>query len=52
MAKELQALYRDVYVEYVTKNALQTTGEVINNSLFATHLNRFVRTLPAFKTDV
>ncbi|KAH6562370.1 hypothetical protein BASA50_006546 [Batrachochytrium salamandrivorans] len=50
MVEPLRAIYSQIYVEYVSKNALLPADGPINNELFRVNLLRFVRTLPGFST--
>ncbi|OAJ44043.1 hypothetical protein BDEG_27331 [Batrachochytrium dendrobatidis JEL423] len=48
MVEVLRAIHAQIYVEYVSKNALLPADGPINNELFRTNLLRFVRALPNF----
>ena len=45
---ELETIYSDLYVEYVTKNPLYVVGSAIDILLFQQNVDRFIKSHPAF----
>lgn len=50
LRKEMEEIYR-VYVNYVSKNAMISFDSAINNDLFRSQLQRYIRTLDCFESN-
>jgi len=48
MQSELQTIYTDYFVEYLSKNPLYTVGEPINHVLFQQNVDKYIKSLPVF----
>ncbi|KAI8894058.1 Sybindin-like protein [Globomyces pollinis-pini] len=45
----LHSIFSDIYVPYVSKNPMIPFDAPINNDLFRSHLNKFIKSLPNFE---
>ena len=53
IAPILHAFYSDVYVEYVSKNPLESNDpEYITNELFKVQVDKFIKSVPGFAVEL